>query len=340
MDSFTQFALGAAIGGAALGPRAGRKAILWGGVCGTLPDLDIFVPLGDPVSDFTYHRGVSHAFFFLTLAAPVVAALIWRLHPDLRGSYGRILWMVWLCLVTHPLLDAFTVYGTQVLLPFSDYPVAWSTLFIIDPLYTLPLVVGVVAAWYGVARAPQRAYRVCVAGLLLSSGYVLASMAAKIHVDRVTEAALEERGIGGTPFFTTPTTFNTLLWRIVVMQPEGGPDGHGAYLEGFYSPLDRSGSIEFVSYPSRPVLLNDIAGEWAVQRLQWFTKGFYRVREDEQGIVLTDLRMGQEPFYVFSFRVGRRASPQIVPVFPQQVPPERVDLESLIWIWNRIMRRF
>ena len=88
MDSFTQFALGAAIGGAALGPRAGRKAILWGGVCGTLPDLDIFVPLGDPVSDFTYHRGVSHAFFFLTLAAPVVAALIWRLHPDLRGSYG------------------------------------------------------------------------------------------------------------------------------------------------------------------------------------------------------------------------------------------------------------
>ena len=90
----------------------------------------------------------------------------------------------------------------------------------------------------------------------------------------------------------------------------------------------------------RPVLLNDIAGEWAVQRLQWFTKGFYRVREDEQGIVLTDLRMGQEPFYVFSFRVGRRASPQIVPVFPQQVPPERVDLESLIWIWNRIMRRF
>ena len=65
--------------------------------------------------------------------------------------------MVWLCLVTHPLLDAFTVYGTQILLPFSDYPVGWSTLFIIDPLYTLPLVVGVVAAWYGIASVVRQA---------------------------------------------------------------------------------------------------------------------------------------------------------------------------------------
>lgn len=349
MDSFTQFVLGAAVGGAALGPRAGRKAILWGGVCGTLPDLDIFVPLGDPVSDLTYHRGVSHAFSFLTLAAPAVAVLIWRLHRDLRGCYGRVLWMVWLCLVTHPLLDAFTVYGTQIFLPFSDDPVAWSTLFIIDPLYTLPLVVGVVAAWYGVARAPQRAYRVCLAGLILSSGYVLASVAAKVHVDRVTRVSLAQRGIPDAPFLTTPAPFNILLWRIVVMQPGSDAAGYpssytdsyaGGYMEGFSSLLDSSDRIEFVSYPSRPELLDDIAGEWAVQRLQWFTKGFYRAREDEQGVVFTDLRMGMEPFYVFSFRVGRRASPQVVPVPPQQVPPERVDLESLLWTWSRITRRF
>ena len=63
------------------------------------------------------------------------------------------------------------------------------------------------------------------------------------------------------------------------------------------------------------------------------------VHEDKRCVVLTDLRMGMEPFYVFSFRVGRRASPQIVPVVPQQVPPERVDIESLTWIWKRIKRR-
>ena len=60
---------------------------------------------------------------FLTLAAPGVAAVLRKLYKDLGGSYGRVLWMVWLCLVTHPLLDAFTVYGAQILLPVSDYPV-------------------------------------------------------------------------------------------------------------------------------------------------------------------------------------------------------------------------
>ncbi len=329
MDSFTQFALGAAVGGATLGGRAGRKAILWGGICGTLPDLDIFVDMGDPVSGFTYHRGASHAVLFLTLAAPAVAALISRLHKDLRGDYRRVLWMVWLCLVTHPLLDCFTVYGTQILLPFTDYPVGWSTIFIIDPLYTLPLVAGLVAAWAGAAQYPRRAARVCLAGLVISSAYLAASVAAKVHVDRVARAALAERGVADARFLSGPTTFNILLWRIVVMQPEG-------YMEGFHSLFDRSGRVEFVTYPSRPALLNDIEDEWAVQRLTWFTKGFYRVREDSQGVTLTDLRMGMEPLYVFSFRIGERAGPRIVSVLPQQIPPERVSVDSLLWIWNRL----
>ena len=106
-------------------------------------------------------------------------------------------------------------------------------------------------------------------------------------------------------------------------------------MEGFHSLLDRSGRVEFVTYPSQPALLDDIADEWAVQWLKWFTKGFYRVREDAEGVTLTDLRMGMEPFYVFTFRVGERASPRIVPVLPQQIPPEPVNVDSLLWIWNR-----
>ena len=106
MDSISQFALGAAVGGAVLGRRAGRKALVWGGVCGTLPDLDIFLSMGDPVSDFTYHRAATHSLFFLTLAAPLVAALMVRLHRDLRGHYRAC----WLALVTHPLLDFHGVW--------------------------------------------------------------------------------------------------------------------------------------------------------------------------------------------------------------------------------------
>ena len=49
-------------------------------------------------------------------------------------------------LITHPLLDATTVYGTQLWLPFTNHPVGVGSLFVIDPLYTLPLLVGVMLA--------------------------------------------------------------------------------------------------------------------------------------------------------------------------------------------------
>ena len=56
MDTVTQIGLGAAVGEAMLGRLVGRRALLWGGIFGLLPDLDVLVPLGDAVRDFTYPR--------------------------------------------------------------------------------------------------------------------------------------------------------------------------------------------------------------------------------------------------------------------------------------------
>ncbi len=146
MDSLTQMALGAAVGGAVLGRKIGPRALLWGAVCGSLPDLDVVVSHSDPVRDFTFHRAESHAIFYQTLAAPLIAWGLVRINRAGNADYRRWLLAVWLCLTTHALLDAFTVYGTQLLLPFSDYPVGLGSVFIIDPLYTVPLLVGIVAA--------------------------------------------------------------------------------------------------------------------------------------------------------------------------------------------------
>jgi inner membrane protein len=340
MDSVTQFVLGAAIGGAVLGPRAGRKALLWGGICGTLPDLDVLIPHGDPVSAFTRHRGYTHAFFFLTMAAPVLAAVVDRVHPELRNFRIRCLLAVWLCLVTHPLLDCFTVYGTQVLLPFSDYPVAWSTIFVIDPAYTVPLGVGVMLAWWraptravpqseATSQAAMRAARVCMLALAVSSAYLLATVAIKARVDAATRASLNAQAIAAERFLATPAPFNTVLWRIVVMTS-------GGYLEGFYSLFDATDRIEFTAHDSDPSLLAPIADNWAVRRLTWFTLGFYRVREGPEGITLTDLRMGVEPFYIFSFRVGERNGGHIVPAIARRVPASAVPLAALTRMWRRI----
>ncbi len=141
MDSITQIALGASVSEAVMQNKVGRKAALWGAICGTLPDLDVFIPMGNAVKDFTYHRAESHAFFYMALAAPLFVWLITKIHPSTKEYKVRWLLAVFLSFITHALLDSFTVYGTQFLLPFSDFPVGWSTIFVIDPLYTIPLLI-------------------------------------------------------------------------------------------------------------------------------------------------------------------------------------------------------
>src|SRR5210317_1878261 len=122
MDSVTQAVLGAAIGGAIAPAGQRRKALLAGAALGTLPDLDVLIDYGDAVENFTYHRGFSHSLFVL----PPVALLLW-------------LAFIGLALITHPMLDAHTAYGTQLLWPLDSPPVMWASLFIIDPLFTLPM---------------------------------------------------------------------------------------------------------------------------------------------------------------------------------------------------------
>ena len=146
MDSVTQATLGAAIGVAVLGRRLPIwQAALSGAVVGTLPDLDVFIDFGGAVENFTYHRGFSHSLFVL----PGVALLIWlalrRWWAPVRAAPGRWLIATMLALLTHPLLDAHTAYGTQLLWPLDVTPASWSTLFIIDPAYTLPLLVACIA---------------------------------------------------------------------------------------------------------------------------------------------------------------------------------------------------
>jgi inner membrane protein len=122
MDSLSQIALGAAIGMATMGRRTALwKAALWGAVAGTLPDLDVFIDHGDPVRNMVLHRAETHSLFWLTLFSLPLAALVARLHG--QGTIWLRWWLaLWLVLVTHPLLDTMTVYGTQLALPFTDYP--------------------------------------------------------------------------------------------------------------------------------------------------------------------------------------------------------------------------
>lgn len=327
MDSLTQIVLGAAVGEAVLGRKMGNKAAFWGGIAGTLPDLDVFIPLGDVVKDFTYHRSASHSLFVLALLTPLMVWLINKIHPGLREHRSRLLLMIYLVFATHVLLDSFTAYGTQIFWPFVTTPVSWSSVFIIDPLYTLPMLVGVVAALV-LSRETNRGHLVNRYGLLVSAVYLSWTVMAKMIVERNIEAELAAQNISFEKIFTTPSPFNSLLWRAVVTDDAG-------YYEGFYSVFDETAGVRFRHYPSDEKLLKGIEDHWPVQRLKWFSRGFYSVSQQQKDIVISDLRMGIEPSYVFRFKVGEISNPHARPVVPRTIP-NSWDLSKLELIWQRI----
>ena len=328
MDSVTQLVFGAAVGEAAIGRHAGRRALAWGAVAGTLPDLDVFVPLGDAVSDFTYHRSASHSLFVLALLTPLLAWLITRLHPDTRPHLWRWMGATYLVFATHVMLDSLTAYGTQIFWPLSTTPVALSTVFIIDPLYTLPLLIGVIAALV-LSRDGSLGRRINRAGLVLSTAYLAWTLVAKVVVEDNVEAALERQQIEHRAVFTTPAPFNSILWRAVVRADNG-------YYEAYYSLLDGDAEIRFRHYPSDDTLLDALAGHWPAERLKWFSKGFYGVSVLDGDIVIADLRMGIEPDYVFRFKVGEVGNPHPLPAAPEQIIAER-DFSRLPLLWARIV---
>ena len=327
MDSVTQLVLGASVGEAVLGRRVGNKAAIWGAVAGTLPDLDVFVPLGDVVRDFTYHRSASHSLFVLALLTPVMVWIIGKIHPPEAERKGRWMLLIYLVFFTHILLDCFTVYGTQIFWPVSTVPVGWSTIFIIDPLYTLPLLVGVLTALI-LTRENNRGHLVSRGGLILSSLYLCWTVFAKILVDRQFTDALQEQDIRYEKMLTVPAPFNSLLWRAVVMDQTG-------YYEAYYSVFDSGGQIRFHHYQSHENLLDGIEDSWPVKRLQWFSRGFYAVSSQQTDIIIKDLRMGVEPHYAFQFKVGEFSNPHARPVQPQRMPVIR-DYGMLPSVWDRI----
>ena len=235
MDSLSQIVLGASVQGALLGKYQGRKAYLYGAILGTLPDLDVLISYPDPISDMTYHRSFSHSLFVLSAVGIIGAWLISRYHHwrdmPLPYSTRRLALAMTLVLTTHPILDSFTVYGTQLFWPLQDplqiTPISIASVFIIDPLYTLPLLIAVIV---GIIKGCKLAVfkagllmncqRLAVWMLLLSSSYLLLGLGLKYHAQSQAEQTLAAANIHTTRIKTMPVLPTILMWRTVAEDNE------------------------------------------------------------------------------------------------------------------------
>ncbi|MGH8464607.1 MAG: metal-dependent hydrolase, partial [Pseudomonas sp.] len=271
MDSLTQAVLGAALQGTVLGRIQGRRSLLYGAALATLPDLDVIIRYADPVSQMTYHRGFSHSIFVLTglalLLAWLVNSLGRRRWPEKGYTGPRLFLAFWLVLVTHPLLDAFTVYGTQLFWPLHSIPESWAAVFSIDPIYTVPLLLAVIFAT--IQGLAGRAVPVLAAALLLSTAYLGFGLGGRIAAEHRFQAALDQQGIAVTQVRAIPMAFNSLVWRVLAKTA----DGH--YYEGVSSAFDHA-PPEMLRQSLNLDAAKPLEGVSLHERLRWFTDDWLR----------------------------------------------------------------
>jgi inner membrane protein len=295
MDSLTQATLGAAVAEAGLGKSLGRKAALWGLFLGTLPDLDILAyPLLDNVAQLSWHRGISHSLLAMLVLSPLFGWALNKIHKDALAQVPpqRASWTCFWIFFTHVLIDCFTVYGTQIFEPFSSMRVGFNNFFIIDPFYTVPILIGLIGAMV-VARDSVWRFRLNTLGLVVSSVYVLWSFTAKSLMHQRFTSEFERQGIAVTRHMTHPTPFNTLLWRSL---SEGEQAGESGYWIGYASLLDTNKAVEFRFVPRKAELIAPVRDTRSVQRLLWFSEGYFLARVRDGNLTFSDLRFGEFNF--------------------------------------------
>jgi inner membrane protein len=289
MDSLTQIVLGAACGEAILGKKIGNKALLFGAIGGTIPDLDVFFgPLfyKNEIDVMLFHRGFMHSILFSVLGAFLLGWLVHklydrgtRLHTTTKKDWTKLFF--W-SLFTHPILDCFTPYGTQLFAPFSNYRVAFNNIAVADPLYTLPFLICIIVLMFFRRNSNRRKLWLKL-GISISSVYMLFTIFNKLYIDNVFKSSLLENGISYDRCSAQPSILNNILWY-------GIAETETDYYVGFYSLFDSFNRFsDWQTIPKKRDLSK--ADYDDIVDLSWFSNDYYNVEASDNGDYLyKDLR--------------------------------------------------
>ncbi|GAA4241422.1 metal-dependent hydrolase [Winogradskyella damuponensis] len=329
MDSLTQIVLGAAVGEAVLGNKVGNKAILYGAIAGTIPDLDIFAShFTDTVSALAIHRGFTHSIVFSVLFAPIFGWLVSRYEK--YKDFKAWSWLFFWALITHPILDAHTTWGTQLFWPL-DIRLAFKTIFVIDPLYTLPFLVFLILTMFQKRTSKKRKLYNGI-GLTISTAYLALTFVLKDAALNHFESALQTQDINYQEIDIRPSPLNTILWNANVETKE-------AYLLGDYSFFDTKG-ITFESYPKNHELLGKLIENEKVKRMIAISEGWYTINKIDDKLYYNDLRFGllnmesQSQNFVFKYFIDVDASGNVN--FIEQEKTQRDGKKLMQDLWERI----
>ena len=335
MDSLSQMTLGAGVGEAILGKKVGNKTILWGALLGTVPDLDVIPGMFmDPMSYIFFHRGFSHSLAFFILSAPLFGWLIHKIHRKETATWWNWTVFSFWVLLTHALLDCFTSWGTQLFWPL-DYRIAWNSIFIVDPLYTIPFLITVIWLMF-YKRDSTKRRKLSYAGLIISTCYLLFTVVNKQFIDSAFEKSLEAQEIEYTRFSTKNTPFNNILWFGTVESKNG-------YYIGFYSHLDKDKNVDFDFFEKKHELIKPYKDDETLNRLIDIMKGYYAIEAMGDSLAIHDLRFGRatdfsgtEGEFVFTYFLKKNGNNQVA-ITQKMRDPREIPKGMLSALWKRML---
>jgi inner membrane protein len=286
MDTVTHIVLGACIGELMAGKESGKKALLIGAVAQSLPDIDFVASFWLPTTeDLLAHRGFTHSFLFILLTAPLLGWLSSRLFRRDGTKWQR--WSVFwgLQMFVHILLDSFNAYGTGWFIPFSSYRVAFHTMYVADPLFSIWLAIAFVALVVLKRSDVHRRRQWAKGALICSVAYLLVGIGFKLYIEGAVRRNLEKKKITSSRFFTTPTPLTNLLWYIVAEDDSG-------YHIGYRSVLDKTDTIRFRYVKRHDELLKLSDNEHDEILLLRFSQGYYTMLQHHDTLLFNVLRFG------------------------------------------------
>jgi inner membrane protein len=340
MDSLTQIVLGAGVGELVLGRKIRNRALLWGGIAGTIPDLDVFFTFGDPIREITVHRGFSHSITFALLSSPLLAYItqwVYR-NKGLGVSWRQWSWFFFLTIFTHPLLDCLTTYGTQIFYPFSDYRVSVSSVFVVDPMYTLPFMACLIVAAF-IRNNSSLRMRWAGAGMLIGSSYLLSGLLLKQWAEHAIGTRIREQGIEAKSSFVGVTPLNIFLWY-------GVYETDSAYHIAYRSVFDEADlPMRVAHFEKQHQLVDGWRSDHGVDRIIWFGQGMWIARQAENGAIdIFTLKFGMNGFkmtedaydaFRFNYRVKPLSDGSLT--YEQLTRVDNIDFrEALGQLWRRV----
>ena len=289
LDIVTQGLLGATLAQAAAKKNEVKIAALIGFAAGMLADADALIQSSeDPLLYLEFHRHFTHSLLFIPVGGFLAALILW---PLLRRhlSFKRIYLFSVLAYATSGLLDACTSYGTTLFWPVSEERVAWSVVAIVDPVFSLILVVAIV---WGVRKAKPLAARL---GLLLVSCYLVLGVYQQQRAYDAAIALAEQRGHVVDRLVVKPTMANNILWRSIY-EADGVFYVDGIRV-GWFSP-DKvyfgQNAARFDVERDMPELMHDSVLSHDIERFRYFSNEFV-ILDTRRENVLIDVRYSMLP---------------------------------------------